>query len=44
MLILIIIADKSNRKILHQIKNAGCSMGRAIMTDKYLVCVAKTGI
>jgi WD40 repeat protein len=37
----IIIWDKSNGSILHQIKNAGCSLGRTIMTDKYLVCVAK---
>lgn len=40
----IIIWDKSNGSILHQIKNAGCSLGRTIMTDKYLVCVAKNKI
>jgi len=40
----IIIWNKSNGSILHQIKNAGCSLGRAIMTDKYLVCVAKNTI
>lgn len=40
----IIIWDKIKGSILHQIKNAGCSLGRAIMTDKYLVCVAKNKI
>jgi len=40
----IIIWDKNKGSILHQIKNAGCSLGRAIMTDKYLVCVAKNRI
>lgn len=40
----IIIWDKSNGSILHQIKNARCSLGRTIMTDKYLVCVAKNKI
>jgi len=40
----IIIWNKSTGSILHQIKNAGCSLGRAIMTDKYLVCVAKNKI
>jgi len=40
----IIIWDKSSGKILHQIKNAGCSLGRAIMTGKYLICAAKNKI
>lgn len=40
----IIIWDKSNGSILHQIKNAGCSLGQAVMTEKYLVCVAKNKI
>ena len=40
----IIVWDKRSGRILHRIKNAGCSLGRAIMTDKYLVCAAKNKI
>jgi len=40
----IIIWDKNDGKILHRIKNAGCSLGRAVMTDNYLVSVAKKTI
>ena len=40
----IIIWDKSSGSILHRIKNARCSLGRTIMTDKYLVCAAKNSI
>lgn len=40
----IIIWDKSSGAILHQIKKARCSLGRAVMTEKYLVCVAKNTI
>jgi len=40
----IFIWDKNKGSILHQIENAGCSLGRAIMTDKYIVCVAKNKI
>ncbi|NLX77157.1 MAG: WD40 repeat domain-containing protein [Clostridiaceae bacterium] len=40
----IIVWNKSSGSILHQLRKAGCSLGRAIMTDKYVVCVAKNTI
>jgi len=40
----IIVWGKSSGKVSYQIKNAGCSLGRAVMTDKYLICAVKNKI
>lgn len=40
----IIIWDKGDGSIVHQIKKARCSLGRTIMTDEYVVCVVKNTI
>ena len=40
----IIIWNKSDGAIFHQLKNTDCSMGRAVMNENYLLCVAKKRI